>query len=193
MPFIYKYKTYTHTPLVKQSSVLNLDIQNVFYIQLYVESAFMSNPGSTIFSVSLSKHLTRVHFSRILTISRTYFWLKSFFYFSTLKAYSALLESFSQTFKVAYCQATDKNKSWIFQSKNDNNVTSSIATFCWRFPRPMSTRQMVDWMRCPPIDSRAHLSLNPLGISHSFYDKLGCFSASVLSYFIYKGEHSLIS
>ena len=47
--FIYKYKTFTLTPFVKPQDILNLTIQNIFYIQLYVESAFMNNPGSTIF------------------------------------------------------------------------------------------------------------------------------------------------
>ena len=44
---MYKYETSTLTPFVKPRSILNLAIQNVFYIQSYVESAFMYNPGST--------------------------------------------------------------------------------------------------------------------------------------------------
>ena len=45
--FIYKYKTYTLTPFVKPRNILNLAIQNVFNIQLYVESAFTYNLGMT--------------------------------------------------------------------------------------------------------------------------------------------------
>jgi len=46
--FIYKDKTSTLTPFVKPRDILNLSIQNVFYIQSYVESAFTYNPGSTL-------------------------------------------------------------------------------------------------------------------------------------------------
>ena len=45
--FIYKYKTSTLTPFVKPCDVLNLAIQNLFYTQLYVESTFTYNLGST--------------------------------------------------------------------------------------------------------------------------------------------------
>ena len=45
--FIYKYETSTLTPFVKPSNILNIAIQNVFYVQSYVESAFMYNPRST--------------------------------------------------------------------------------------------------------------------------------------------------
>ena len=45
--FIYKYKTSTLNPLVKPCYVLNLAVQNIFYIQSYVESTFTYNPGST--------------------------------------------------------------------------------------------------------------------------------------------------
>ena len=48
MSFIYKYKTSTLTPFVKPCDILNLAIQNIFYTQLYVESAFTYNPGSTL-------------------------------------------------------------------------------------------------------------------------------------------------
>ena len=46
MSFIYQYKSFTLTPFVKPLDKLNLPICNVFYIQLYVESAF-TYPGST--------------------------------------------------------------------------------------------------------------------------------------------------
>ena len=46
--FIYKYETSTLTPFEKQHNVLNLAVRNIFYIQLYVESAFTYNPGLTI-------------------------------------------------------------------------------------------------------------------------------------------------
>ena len=45
--FIYKYKAPTLTPYVKPRNILNLAVQNIFYVQLYVESAFTYNPGST--------------------------------------------------------------------------------------------------------------------------------------------------
>ena len=48
MSFIYKYATYTLTPFLKPHAVLNLAEQNVFYVQLYMESAFTYNPGLTI-------------------------------------------------------------------------------------------------------------------------------------------------
>ena len=48
MSFIYKEKPSTLTPFVKPRDILNLSIQNVFYIQSYVESAFTYNTGSTI-------------------------------------------------------------------------------------------------------------------------------------------------
>ena len=41
------YATSTLTPIVKPHNVLNLAIQNIFYIQSYMESAFMYNLGST--------------------------------------------------------------------------------------------------------------------------------------------------
>ena len=44
MSFIYKYETSTLTPFVKPCNILNLATKNIFYIQLYVESAFT---GST--------------------------------------------------------------------------------------------------------------------------------------------------
>ena len=47
MSFIYKYKTYTLTPFVKPCKILNLAVKNIFYVQLYVESAFTYNMGST--------------------------------------------------------------------------------------------------------------------------------------------------
>ena len=47
MSFIYKHETSTLTPIVKLHDILNLAIQNIFYAQPYVESAFMYNPGST--------------------------------------------------------------------------------------------------------------------------------------------------
>ena len=46
--FIYKYKTSTLTPFVKPWDILNLATKNVFYIQMYVESAFTNNRGSAI-------------------------------------------------------------------------------------------------------------------------------------------------
>ena len=46
--FIYKYKRSTLTPFVKPHNVLNLAVQNIFYVQSFVESAFMYNPGSTV-------------------------------------------------------------------------------------------------------------------------------------------------
>ena len=48
MSFIFMYETSTLTPFVKPCDILNLAIRNIFYIQLYVESAFMYNPGSTV-------------------------------------------------------------------------------------------------------------------------------------------------
>ena len=45
--FFYKCKTSTLTPFVKPRDILTLGKWNVFYIQLYVEFAFMYNPGST--------------------------------------------------------------------------------------------------------------------------------------------------
>ena len=48
MSFIYKYKTLTLTPFVKPHKILKLPVQNIFYIKLYMESAFMYNPGLTI-------------------------------------------------------------------------------------------------------------------------------------------------
>ena len=49
MLFIYKYETSTLTTFVKPSDILNLAIQNVFYVQSYMESAFMyKRPGSTM-------------------------------------------------------------------------------------------------------------------------------------------------
>ena len=47
MSFIYKYKTSTLNPFVKPRDILNLAIQNIFYIQSYVESTFTYNPGLT--------------------------------------------------------------------------------------------------------------------------------------------------
>ena len=47
MSFIDKYETSTLTPFVKPHNILNLAIPNIFYIQLYMESAFTFNPGST--------------------------------------------------------------------------------------------------------------------------------------------------
>ena len=47
--FIYKYKTFLLTPFVKPCEVLKLAIQNVFYVQSYVDSTFTYNPGLTIF------------------------------------------------------------------------------------------------------------------------------------------------
>ena len=44
---IYKYKTYTLTPFVKPRNILNLAIQNIFYVQFCVESTFTYNPGPT--------------------------------------------------------------------------------------------------------------------------------------------------
>ena len=49
MSFVYNKETYTLTPFVKPSDVLNLAGRNVFYIQSYVESTFMYNLGSTNF------------------------------------------------------------------------------------------------------------------------------------------------
>ena len=40
MSFIYKYETSTLTPFVKPRNILNLAVQDVFYVQLYMESAF---------------------------------------------------------------------------------------------------------------------------------------------------------
>ena len=50
--FIFKYKTSTLTPFVNPRVIVNLAIWNVFYVQAYVESAFMYNPGSTFQSKS---------------------------------------------------------------------------------------------------------------------------------------------
>ena len=47
MSFIYKYETCILNPFVKPSNTLNLAIQNIFYVQLYVESSFTYNPGLT--------------------------------------------------------------------------------------------------------------------------------------------------
>ena len=35
------------TPFVKPCNILNLAVCNIFYVQSYVESAFMYNPGLT--------------------------------------------------------------------------------------------------------------------------------------------------
>ena len=43
----FKYETSTPTPFVKPRDVLNLAVQNVFYMQSFVESAFTYNPGLT--------------------------------------------------------------------------------------------------------------------------------------------------
>ena len=51
MSFIYNSKIPTLTPFVKPCNILNLAIQNIFYIQLYVESAFTYNLGPTKVSV----------------------------------------------------------------------------------------------------------------------------------------------
>ena len=48
MPFIYKYETATLNPFVKPSNILKLAIQNIFYVQLYMESAFTYNLGLTL-------------------------------------------------------------------------------------------------------------------------------------------------
>ena len=48
MSFIYKYETSTLTPFEKPGDILNLAVQNIFYVQLYMESAFIYNPGLTI-------------------------------------------------------------------------------------------------------------------------------------------------
>ena len=47
MSFIYRYNTSTLTPFVKPCIILNLALQNVFYVQLYMESTFTYNPGLT--------------------------------------------------------------------------------------------------------------------------------------------------
>ena len=54
MSFTYKYETSTLTSFVKPSGVLNLAVLNIFYVQSYMESAFMYNPGSTFFSIRVS-------------------------------------------------------------------------------------------------------------------------------------------
>ena len=53
MSFIYEYKTSTLTPFVKPHDILNLAVQNIFYVQSYVESAFTYNPGLTILNESI--------------------------------------------------------------------------------------------------------------------------------------------
>ena len=53
MSFIYKYKTSTLTPFVKPHNVLNLAVQKIFYVQLYMESAFMYNPGLTQLNIGI--------------------------------------------------------------------------------------------------------------------------------------------
>ena len=58
MPFIYKYKTSTLPLFVKPRDIINLAVQNVFYKQFYVESAFTYNPGSTI-KTWMEKNYTR--------------------------------------------------------------------------------------------------------------------------------------
>ena len=50
MSFIHKYESFTLTPFVKPHNILNLAEQNIFYVQLYMESAFTYNPGSTVSS-----------------------------------------------------------------------------------------------------------------------------------------------
>ena len=54
MSFIYKYKTSTLTPFVKPHDILNLAVQNVFYVQSYMESVFTYNPGWTKTSLLFS-------------------------------------------------------------------------------------------------------------------------------------------
>ena len=51
MSFIYTYKTSIFTLFVKQHNILNLTAQNVFYVQSYVESAFLYNSGSTFYAL----------------------------------------------------------------------------------------------------------------------------------------------
>ena len=53
MSFIYKYKTPTLTPFVKPRDVLNLTVQNIFYVQSYAESTFMYNLVSTTRSLKI--------------------------------------------------------------------------------------------------------------------------------------------
>ena len=53
--FIYKYKTSTLTPFVKPRNVLNLAIQNLFYVQSNVEYGFTYNLGSTILKLDDAK------------------------------------------------------------------------------------------------------------------------------------------
>ena len=48
--FIFKYKTSTLPPLVKPHNILNLAVQNVFYVKSFKESAFLYNTGSTFWS-----------------------------------------------------------------------------------------------------------------------------------------------
>ena len=63
MSFINKYETSTLTPFVKPHNVLNLAIQNVFYVPLYVESAFTYKLGSTkLFNQSAQRNLTLENF-----------------------------------------------------------------------------------------------------------------------------------
>ena len=62
MSFIYKYKTSTLTPFVKPCDILNLAIQDIFYIQSFVESTFTYNPGLTLYSLirmKVSKDIQR--------------------------------------------------------------------------------------------------------------------------------------
>ena len=55
MSFIYNNKKSTLTPFVKLCDILNLAVQNIFYVQSYVESAFTYNPGSTRWTTTAAR------------------------------------------------------------------------------------------------------------------------------------------
>ena len=54
MSFIYQYETSTLTPFVKPCNILNLAIQNICYVQSFMESAFLYNPRSTNITSALA-------------------------------------------------------------------------------------------------------------------------------------------
>ena len=65
--FIYKYETSTLTPFVKPSDKLNLDVRNVIYVQLYMESDFTYNPARPIFVIALLYIMCRFRHHRIFS------------------------------------------------------------------------------------------------------------------------------
>ena len=65
--FIYKYKTSTLAPFVKPCNVHNLAVQNIFYLQMYVESDFQGWPNnlwwSNLCNIDHGLHQQQQHWS----------------------------------------------------------------------------------------------------------------------------------